>query len=127
MSDDYMCSRCGATAYYDGRCGDGPVLLCNCAKGQWIDDGRGGYQDNPTGAKAVKVSGAAGLYSSRDEWDWDDWETWYGRPKHNPIRQIDGLAAENKGLRERIRALEAEMAAITEKRTARKKQKRRRA
>jgi hypothetical protein len=44
----YECSNCGATAYYDGRCGDGPVLMCECRnKGRWIDDGRGGYRDNP--------------------------------------------------------------------------------
>lgn len=28
----YSCSRCGKEAYYDGRCGDGPILMCNCDK-----------------------------------------------------------------------------------------------
>ena len=32
MSNNYVCSRCGASAYYDGRCGDGPVLTCGCDK-----------------------------------------------------------------------------------------------
>lgn len=27
---DYFCSCCGASAYYDGRCGDGPILMCGC-------------------------------------------------------------------------------------------------
>lgn len=50
---EYHCSVCGAGAYYDGRCGDGPVLMCGCNKGEWINDGRGGYYANPTGARAV--------------------------------------------------------------------------
>ncbi len=50
----WICSVCGEEAYYDGRCGDGPVLLCDCDKGTWIDDGRGGYYDNPTGAKPIR-------------------------------------------------------------------------
>lgn len=43
---NYVCSQCGAPAYYDGRCGDGPVLMCECVSQRntrWIDDGRGGY------------------------------------------------------------------------------------
>lgn len=24
----YVCSACGKEAYYDGRCGDGPILMC---------------------------------------------------------------------------------------------------
>lgn len=48
-----VCSKCGAAAYYDGRNGDDPILLCGCDKGQWIDDGRGGFY-NPTGAKAIQ-------------------------------------------------------------------------
>ena len=51
---EYVCSSCGAAAYYDGRCGDGPVLMCGCDKGQWIDDGRGGYHDNPKNAHPVE-------------------------------------------------------------------------
>jgi hypothetical protein len=51
---NYICSRCGAAAYYDGRMGDSPVLMCNCDKGRWIDEGsRGGYYDNPTGAVPI--------------------------------------------------------------------------
>lgn len=26
----WKCSRCGMAAYYDGRCGDGPILMCTC-------------------------------------------------------------------------------------------------
>jgi hypothetical protein len=25
---NFVCSYCGAEAYYDGRCGDGPILVC---------------------------------------------------------------------------------------------------
>ena len=25
---DYVCSKCGKDAYYDGRCGDGAILMC---------------------------------------------------------------------------------------------------
>jgi hypothetical protein len=49
---NYRCSQCGAAAYFDGRCGDGPILLCGCDNGPWVDDGRGGYH-YPTGAKAI--------------------------------------------------------------------------
>jgi hypothetical protein len=38
---------------YDSRDG-APVPLCGCDQGEWIDDGRGGYYDNETGAKPVK-------------------------------------------------------------------------
>lgn len=32
----YVCSYCGAEAYYDGRCGDGPVLVCGHeSTGDW--------------------------------------------------------------------------------------------
>lgn len=24
----YVCNKCGKAAYYDGRCGDGPILMC---------------------------------------------------------------------------------------------------
>jgi hypothetical protein len=67
---NYVCSVCGAGAFYDGRCGDGPVLMCNCDKGRWIDDGRGGYYDNPTGAKAVE---AGSSYSAREAAEWAYW------------------------------------------------------
>lgn len=51
---NYVCSHCGAAAYYDGRCGDGPVLMCNCDRGEWINDGRGGYYSNPNNAKPIE-------------------------------------------------------------------------
>lgn len=37
--DNYVCSVCGKSAYYDGRCGDGPILMCGC--------------DNPHHARAI--------------------------------------------------------------------------
>ena len=49
----WICSECGAKAYYDGRCSDGPILTCGCDEGPWIDDGRGGFH-YPTGAKPVR-------------------------------------------------------------------------
>lgn len=48
----WICSNCRAPAMNDSRDG-GPVLLCGCDRGQWIDDGRGGYEDNPTGAHPI--------------------------------------------------------------------------
>lgn len=51
---NYVCSHCGVGAMYDGRCGDGPVLVCGCDKGEWINDGRGGYH-YPTGATAIQA------------------------------------------------------------------------
>jgi hypothetical protein len=43
---------CGASAYYDGRCGDGPILMCGCDKQKkW-------YVDEKTG-KAVIVDSPA--------------------------------------------------------------------
>jgi len=52
----HVCSNCGAPAYYDGRCGDGPVLTCGCDRrgSRWINDGRGGYMSNPSGARPVE-------------------------------------------------------------------------
>lgn len=37
------CSRCGTACYYDGRCGDGAVLMCNCdaaERAYWANDRR---------------------------------------------------------------------------------------
>lgn len=53
---NYVCSNCGAQAYYDGRCGDGPILMCGCDKRgrRWVNDGRGGYYTNPSGAEPVE-------------------------------------------------------------------------
>lgn len=31
----FRCNKCGATAYYDGRCGDGPILMCGCDKSEY--------------------------------------------------------------------------------------------
>lgn len=44
----YKCNKCGATAMVDTRGGAvDVVLLCGCdTKGEWIDDGRGGYYNN---------------------------------------------------------------------------------
>lgn len=69
---NYVCSRCGAGAYYDGRCGDGPILMCGCDKGQWINDGRGGYYDNPTGAAAVKDDENRPR-TAAEQAEWDYW------------------------------------------------------
>jgi hypothetical protein len=55
---EYVCSRCGEPAYFDGRCKDGPVLTCNCTKqGRWINDGRGGYWVPQGNAKPVRKDG----------------------------------------------------------------------
>jgi hypothetical protein len=32
----YVCSKCGKSAYYDGRCGDSAILICGCD--EWKDD-----------------------------------------------------------------------------------------
>ena len=65
---NYVCSHCGAEAYYDGRCGDGPILMCGCDKRgrRWVDDGRGGYYTNPSGAAPVEGE-------SYDNPDYDTW------------------------------------------------------
>ncbi len=43
---NYVCSECGAAAYYDGRCGDGPILMCGCdKKGKPAYDSRMGSVD----------------------------------------------------------------------------------
>ncbi len=55
MSRNYVCSVCGAGAYYDGRMGDGPVLVCGCDRigSRYVKDRIGGYHTNPTGARPV--------------------------------------------------------------------------
>jgi hypothetical protein len=53
----YVCSNCGAAAYYDGRCGDGPVLMCGCDKRgrRKVNEGsRGVWYTNPSGATPVE-------------------------------------------------------------------------
>lgn len=53
---EYVCSNCGKVAFYDGRNGDSPVLVCGCEKRKrrWVNDGRGGYYTNPTKAEPVE-------------------------------------------------------------------------
>lgn len=61
--NNYVCSNCGAGCYYDGRCGDGPILYCECANEKnttWVNDGRGGYPIYKNDAKPVPKG------------DWDD-------------------------------------------------------
>ncbi len=51
---EYVCSNCGNPAYYDGRCGDGPVLVCECSKRKrWINDGRGGFEVYENNARPI--------------------------------------------------------------------------
>lgn len=53
---NYVCSNCGARCGYDGRCGDGPYLVCKCASPEnthFVDDGRGGYEVYLNGARPV--------------------------------------------------------------------------
>lgn len=52
--NNYVCSNCGQGCHYDGRCGDGPILYCECSrKGTWRDDGRGGYEIYPNDAHPI--------------------------------------------------------------------------
>lgn len=53
----YVCSHCGEPAYNDGRMGDGPILVCGCDRrgSRYINDGRGGYRSNPTGAVPIQA------------------------------------------------------------------------
>lgn len=54
---NYVCSNCGAAAYYDGRCGDGPVLTCGCDKRgrRRVNEGSlGDWYTNPSGAQPVE-------------------------------------------------------------------------
>lgn len=54
---NYVCSVCGEPAWYDGRCGDGPYLVCKCStRGVWIDDGRGGYMVYPNNAEPISIA-----------------------------------------------------------------------
>jgi hypothetical protein len=70
---NYVCSNCGASAYYDGRCGDGPVLTCPCTKrGHWVDDGRGGYMVYPNDAHPVDKESTPS--------NWDDYY-WYNETR----------------------------------------------
>lgn len=54
MNGSYVCSVCGAAAAYDGRCGDGPYLTCECSRHTaWVPDRCGGYTYNTLGAEPV--------------------------------------------------------------------------
>ena len=67
---NYVCSNCGASCYYDGRCGDGPVLDCACTKrGRWIDDGRGGYTVYPNDAHPVSAESSSTAAYDAAFWD----------------------------------------------------------
>lgn len=61
----YVCPVCGTEAYYDGRCGDGPILLCKCrGRSKFFDDGRGGYEVYERDITPIK----------QEDYDsWDDW------------------------------------------------------
>jgi len=63
---NYECSSCGEPAYYDGRCGDGPVLMCGCDKtGEYVHEGsRGGYYTNPKNARPIPGDGLAKNWGS---------------------------------------------------------------
>lgn len=52
----YVCSNCGKECYYDGRCGDGPVLFCDCTKNSyWVNDRCGGYITYKNDAHPIPV------------------------------------------------------------------------
>lgn len=78
---NYECSVCGAATYYDGRCGDGPILMCGCDKGHWVDDGRGGYYINPKNAHAV-----ASDPNYTHDGVYKDWDRGGGKEKPDPQR-----------------------------------------
>jgi len=53
---NYVCSCCGAKAYYDGRYGDGPVLMCECVspENSWsVPDRFGTWDGNYCNAEPV--------------------------------------------------------------------------
>lgn len=71
---EYYCSHCGSAAVGDSRGGSmNYYLTCGCDEGEWINDGRGGYFSNPTGATLI----------SRDEYE----------------KEIRRLKRENKDMR----------------------------
>ncbi len=67
----YACSVCGAEAYHDGRMGDGPILMCGCDKrgSRWVNDGRGGYRTNPSGAEPVPTENLHASWDDPDAYD----------------------------------------------------------
>jgi len=41
--NDYVCDKCGVGCYYDGRMGDGAILMCKCNAAEdayWAGDRR---------------------------------------------------------------------------------------
>lgn len=52
----YKCNVCGAAAYYDGRMGDGAILMCGCDKKgiPYVDPRTGEAKVAPSPAKPVK-------------------------------------------------------------------------
>lgn len=67
----WVCSKCEKDAFYDGRCGDSPVLVCGCDRvgRKYIPDRCGmGYYTNPSGAEPVLVEDgpSGGWHGTRD-------------------------------------------------------------
>lgn len=57
----YVCSRCGAEAYHDGRCDDGPVLVCGCDRPRQMNDRFDKVSIPTTDARPIPA----------DDGDWD--------------------------------------------------------
>jgi hypothetical protein len=76
---EYICSNCGTPAGYDGRCGDGPYLVCECTSPKnsyYVDEGsRGGYTVYLNDARPVPAGTRpiVRYVSSPSKKDWDDW------------------------------------------------------
>lgn len=80
--ETHFCSNCGSVCGYDGRCGDGPYLVCSCASQEnsyWVSEGsRGGYTAYVNGAHPIRASEmkAAKLLENPEpnaKRDWDNW------------------------------------------------------
>jgi len=55
--EPYVCSECGEPCYFDGRCGDGPVLYCKCGReGYNVPDRIGFYFQPYNNAKPIPLS-----------------------------------------------------------------------
>lgn len=64
----FICNKCGSAAYFDGRMGDGPVLMCGCDEsGQFVDDGKGGYYINDAKPVEGKSKPSKKDYSREDD------------------------------------------------------------
>lgn len=70
----YVCNNCGHEAAYDGRCGDGAYLVCGCDRKdrEWVNDGRGGYDTNPSNARPV-LAGTEDVEYGNPDSDYSDW------------------------------------------------------